>query len=107
VLPKKGKGKEHYVTEMVIPPNIFYNNLQHLKSLNALESGTEICERCGHYHYDLKRTPVRTMYCRIKEGTDFEVEYPDELQPQPVLCPQCTVEWHEYWDDMWANVPNG
>ena len=30
--------------------------------------------------------------------------YPDQEQPNPVLCVGCAYEWHAHWDDMWSNV---
>jgi transposase-like protein len=49
------------------------------------------CVRCGSSE-NVRRVPHRTCYADPAANHD---EY---------LCPPCTVEFHEYWDEMWSYV---
>jgi hypothetical protein len=71
-----------------------FTGLGILLTLNQQEAGVSLCERCDQFHPGLTVAPVRTMYA---DGSD----------PQPLLCPPCTEEWHEHWDYMWAEYNSG
>jgi len=60
----------------------------------STELDNPLCEHCKQFHPLLEKAPVRTMYA---SGN----------QPQPLLCPDCTEEWMEYWDGMWSDYYGG
>ena len=60
----------------------------------STELDNPLCEHCKQFHPGLEKAPVRTMYAT-------------GAQPQPLLCPDCTEEWMEYWDGMWKDYYGG
>ena len=66
-----------------------------------------VCEECGSTE-DVKPTPCRTAYERPTRTfwNDILEEEPPNPNVDPVLCPDCTLEYHAHWDEMWAQVPH-
>lgn len=56
---------------------------------------TPSCEHCESNAGTALPTSSRTQ--REWHGEDFNPNHPVHL------CPDCTVEHHQYWDDMWAD----
>jgi len=59
---------------------------------------------------------VECMRCKTTEGvkmessrtayhTDLPFDHPDNPNADVPLCPDCAEEHHEFWSDMWSNVP--
>ncbi len=47
---------------------------------------------------------VKLRGCYTMYHWDGKGENPNR---QPWLCEPCNEEYHEYWMDMWSNVPGG
>lgn len=76
---------------LINPPD---DDIELLAWLNLDEAGCDVCAECGEFHPELKQAPARTAYY-------------NQPQPQPLLCPGCTEEWHEYWNEMWSEYHSG
>lgn len=63
------------------------------------------CERCGSLD-DVKPTCSRTAYEQpVRTWWDVILDQPPEDPNRDIqLCPDCTLDHHSYWDDMWAQV---
>lgn len=57
--------------------------------IDRLLEDAPVCEQCKVKNFLVKPAPVMT-------------EYAKGPQPQPPLCPECTEDWVNMWDDRWA-----
>lgn len=53
------------------------------------------CERCGEVGLHVTKQPCRTAYAEAASNVS------------PMLCPACSEEYHDYWDNMWDEYNRG
>jgi hypothetical protein len=84
----------------------------HLDQLTVLSDSPPPCEHCGQID-GVELEPTRTAYAYPTPNAWRRLLWEDEglsgTPPDPNspswLCRKCAVEYHEYWDEMWSNVP--
>lgn len=69
--------------------------IDNIKQLNITAEVMEVpCERCG-ITTEVQLEPSRTYY--VDESKNVEIW----------LCRECADEYHQHWDDMWAEYHSG